>query len=66
MPHMVSTLQLCTTQDKLAHLSRCTRQTLSRSLQQLAKQGIITIGYRRIEIVDDEKLSAFILEGIPD
>ncbi|WP_155400271.1 Crp/Fnr family transcriptional regulator [Vibrio campbellii] len=54
------------TQDKLAHLSRCTRQTLSRLLQQLAKQGIITIGYRRIEIVDDEKLSAFILEGMPD
>ncbi|MEO0889222.1 MAG: helix-turn-helix domain-containing protein [Pseudomonadota bacterium] len=50
----------------MAHLSRCTRQTLSRSLQQLVKQGIITIGYRRIEIVDDEKLSAFILEGMPD
>ena len=52
------------TQDKLAHLSRCTRQTLSRSLQQLAKEGMIEIGYRRIDIINEDKLNAFISEGL--
>lgn len=54
------------TQDKLAHLSRCSRQTLSRSLQQLAKQGIISIGYRRIDIINGEKLDDFIRSGLPN
>ena len=52
------------TQDKLAHLSRCTRQTLSRSLRLLAKEGLIEIGYRRIDIINQDRLNTFILEGL--
>ncbi|WP_105067904.1 Crp/Fnr family transcriptional regulator [Vibrio jasicida] len=54
------------TQNKLAHLSRCTRQTLSRSLQCLSKEGIIQIGYRRIDIINQDRLNAFIAQGLAD
>ncbi|WP_241908539.1 Crp/Fnr family transcriptional regulator [Enterovibrio norvegicus] len=47
------------TQDRLAVLSRCTRQTLSRSLKLLEQQALIKVGYKRIDIIDLEGLESF-------
>lgn len=51
------------TQDKLAILARCTRQTMSLSLKKLEQLGLIELKYKRIEISQPEKLKAFAEEG---
>ncbi|UTV30471.1 Crp/Fnr family transcriptional regulator [Photobacterium atrarenae] len=48
------------TQDKLAVLARTTRQTLSRSLKVLEKQGLIEVGYKKINLLDAAGLKAFV------
>ncbi|MDX1458093.1 MAG: Crp/Fnr family transcriptional regulator [Marinobacter sp.] len=47
------------TQDKLAVLARCTRQTVSLSLKKLEHMGLIVQKYKRIEIVRPDRLKAF-------
>lgn len=47
------------TQDKLAVLAQCTRQTMSLSLKKLEHMGLIVQKYKRIEIVRPDRLKAF-------
>lgn len=47
------------TQDKLAVLARCTRQTMNLSLKKLEQLGLIEQKYKRIEITQPAKLKAF-------
>ncbi|WP_082111384.1 Crp/Fnr family transcriptional regulator [Grimontia sp. AD028] len=51
------------TQDKLAHLLRYTRQTVNRSLKLLAEKNLIQLGYKRIDIVDSDRMEDFINSG---
>lgn len=47
------------TQDKLAVLARCTRQTMNLSLKKLEQLSLIEQKYKRIEITQPAKLKAF-------
>lgn len=53
------------TQDKLAVLARCTRQTMSLALKKLEQLGLIALKYKRIEIVEPERLKAFAEDSQP-
>jgi CRP/FNR family cyclic AMP-dependent transcriptional regulator len=47
-------------QDELASLVGVSRQTVNRALKTLAQQGLVTLEFGRVDILDDEALTRFI------
>lgn len=43
-------------QEQLAQMLVCSRQTINQELQNLEKQGVIKVSFKRIEVLDNEKL----------
>ncbi|WP_163120800.1 Crp/Fnr family transcriptional regulator [Acinetobacter portensis] len=43
-------------QEQLAQMLVCSRQTINQELQNLEKQGVIKVTFKRIEVLDNEKL----------
>ena len=43
-------------QEQLAQMLVCSRQTINQELQNLEKQGVIKITFKRIEVIDNERL----------
>lgn len=49
----------------LAHLAGSTRETITKLLGEFKEQGIIELGYRRIVLVDEEKLQEMTVTPLP-
>jgi CRP-like cAMP-binding protein len=47
-------------QEQLARLARCSRQTVNAALKSLEAEGLIVVGYRRIDTVSNRAIDAFI------
>ncbi|MFC6053019.1 cyclic nucleotide-binding protein [Acinetobacter sp. Ac_877] len=43
-------------QEQLAQMLVCSRQTINQELQNLEKQGVIKVTFKRIEVLDNERL----------
>ena len=43
-------------QEQLAQMLMCSRQTINQELQNLEKQGILAIAFKKIKILDHAKL----------
>lgn len=55
-----STRRIHLTQEELGHLAGLSRQTVNRVLQALAEQGIISLDFSRIAVLDDDALDAYL------
>lgn len=51
------------TQEELGNLAGLSRQTVNRALKALEQQGLVSLQFGRVSILDDDGLAAFLIRG---
>ncbi|NAS00108.1 helix-turn-helix domain-containing protein [Acinetobacter haemolyticus] len=59
----INDLNIQISQDQLANMLTVSRQTVNQELNQFEKQGVIQLGFKKIQVIDLNKLKLLSTKG---